>query len=121
MKSDWLYSWGLYCIFVHSAVFLVGKGGGGGWGGGGGEGVEEGETVLCSSFTFALFEGGAFHQVLHHINYNNKYILEWIVINKKCIIIVLFLGVYQHIYGSALGGHAIKILGWGTEGGKPYW
>lgn len=30
-------------------------------------------------------------------------------------------GVYQHETGSLLGGHAIKILGWGTENGTPYW
>lgn len=30
-------------------------------------------------------------------------------------------GVYQHVEGEALGGHAIKILGWGTENGSPYW
>nr|XP_055041732.1 cathepsin Bb [Misgurnus anguillicaudatus]XP_055041733.1 cathepsin Bb [Misgurnus anguillicaudatus] len=30
-------------------------------------------------------------------------------------------GVYQHVTGSALGGHAVKILGWGTENGTPYW
>lgn len=30
-------------------------------------------------------------------------------------------GVYQHVSGSALGGHAIKMLGWGEEGGVPYW
>jgi len=30
-------------------------------------------------------------------------------------------GVYQHVSGSALGGHAIKILGWGVEGTTPYW
>ncbi|EDO34588.1 predicted protein [Nematostella vectensis] len=30
-------------------------------------------------------------------------------------------GVYQHTSGSALGGHAIKILGWGEENGTPYW
>jgi len=30
-------------------------------------------------------------------------------------------GVYQHISGSYLGGHAIKILGWGEENGTPYW
>lgn len=30
-------------------------------------------------------------------------------------------GVYQHTTGSALGGHAIKILGWGTESNTPYW
>ena len=30
-------------------------------------------------------------------------------------------GVYQHTSGSLDGGHAIKILGWGTENGTPYW
>uniref|UniRef100_A0A8D2ZVY7 Cathepsin B n=1 Tax=Scophthalmus maximus TaxID=52904 RepID=A0A8D2ZVY7_SCOMX len=30
-------------------------------------------------------------------------------------------GVYQHVSGSALGGHAIKVLGWGVEDGTPYW
>jgi len=30
-------------------------------------------------------------------------------------------GVYQHVTGKMLGGHAVKILGWGTEGDVPYW
>jgi len=30
-------------------------------------------------------------------------------------------GVYQHVSGKALGGHAIKMLGWGVEDGTPYW
>jgi len=30
-------------------------------------------------------------------------------------------GVYKHTTGALLGGHAIKILGWGTENGTPYW
>ena len=30
-------------------------------------------------------------------------------------------GVYQHTSGSALGGHAIKTIGWGTENGQDYW
>ncbi|CDQ59645.1 unnamed protein product [Oncorhynchus mykiss] len=30
-------------------------------------------------------------------------------------------GVYRHVSGSAVGGHAIKVLGWGEEGGTPYW
>jgi cathepsin B len=30
-------------------------------------------------------------------------------------------GVYQHVKGTALGGHAIRILGWGVERGTPYW
>uniref|UniRef100_R4G4T0 Putative cathepsin l n=1 Tax=Rhodnius prolixus TaxID=13249 RepID=R4G4T0_RHOPR len=30
-------------------------------------------------------------------------------------------GVYQHVHGKELGGHAIRIIGWGVENGKPYW
>ncbi|XP_067008596.2 cathepsin B [Anabrus simplex] len=30
-------------------------------------------------------------------------------------------GVYKHISGGELGGHAIKILGWGVENDVPYW
>lgn len=30
-------------------------------------------------------------------------------------------GVYKHVHGKALGGHAIRILGWGVENGTPYW
>lgn len=30
-------------------------------------------------------------------------------------------GVYQHKTGSQLGGHAVKLLGWGVENGTPYW
>lgn len=30
-------------------------------------------------------------------------------------------GVYQHVIGEFLGGHAVKMLGWGIEHGTPYW
>ncbi|XP_014244565.1 cathepsin B-like [Cimex lectularius] len=30
-------------------------------------------------------------------------------------------GVYQHVHGSMLGGHAVRLIGWGTENGTPYW
>merc|ERR1711963_216660 len=30
-------------------------------------------------------------------------------------------GVYEHTHGGALGGHAIRIIGWGVEEGKKYW
>jgi len=30
-------------------------------------------------------------------------------------------GVYQHVHGKMLGGHAIRILGWGVENGTKYW
>jgi len=30
-------------------------------------------------------------------------------------------GVYQHTSGGMLGGHAVKVLGWGEEDGTQYW
>lgn len=30
-------------------------------------------------------------------------------------------GVYQHKYGAYVGGHAVKVVGWGTEDNTPYW
>jgi len=30
-------------------------------------------------------------------------------------------GVYQHESGVELGGHAVKMIGWGIEAGTPYW
>lgn len=30
-------------------------------------------------------------------------------------------GVYSHTTGAPLGGHAVKILGWGVENNTPYW
>ena len=37
------------------------------------------------------------------------------------ILRIVLPGVYKHVSGSPLGGHAIKILGWGVEDGIPYW
>ena len=30
-------------------------------------------------------------------------------------------GVYKHTTGKSLGGHAVKMLGWGTDAGTDYW
>jgi len=30
-------------------------------------------------------------------------------------------GVYHHVTGEELGGHAVKIIGWGVESGTKYW
>jgi cathepsin B len=30
-------------------------------------------------------------------------------------------GVYKHVTGGYLGGHCVKIQGWGVENGNPYW
>merc|ERR1712050_164056 len=30
-------------------------------------------------------------------------------------------GVYKHTTGSALGGHAVELVGWGMDGSQKYW
>nr|BAN20144.1 cathepsin B [Riptortus pedestris] len=30
-------------------------------------------------------------------------------------------GVYQHVAGKLLGRHGVRVIGWGTEDGTPYW
>ncbi|KAK3910582.1 Cathepsin B [Frankliniella fusca] len=30
-------------------------------------------------------------------------------------------GVYQHVSGNHTGAHAVRLIGWGTEDGVPYW
>jgi len=30
-------------------------------------------------------------------------------------------GVYHHVAGSLLGGHAVELVGWGVENSQPYW
>eukprot|EP00930_Biecheleria_cincta_P084373 TRINITY_DN7385_c0_g1_i2.p1 TRINITY_DN7385_c0_g1~~TRINITY_DN7385_c0_g1_i2.p1 ORF type:complete len:379 (+),score=69.89 TRINITY_DN7385_c0_g1_i2:97-1233(+) len=30
-------------------------------------------------------------------------------------------GIYHHVSGSMAGGHAVKVVGWGVEGGVKYW
>ena len=30
-------------------------------------------------------------------------------------------GIYQHVAGKSEGGHAIRIVGWGSENGTDYW
>lgn len=30
-------------------------------------------------------------------------------------------GIYHHVAGSYLGGHAVKLVGWGVDEGTPYW
>jgi cathepsin B len=34
---------------------------------------------------------------------------------------ITFLTLDQHIKGKYLGGHAIKLVGWGVDNGTPYW
>ncbi len=44
----------------------------------------------------------------------------WLYSNITCCSFYLP-GVYQHVSGGELGGHAIKIIGWGADDSTPYW
>lgn len=41
----------------------------------------------------------------------------------SCVVLNLyfFSGVYQHVKGNKVGGHAVKLLGWGTENNTDFW
>ena len=30
-------------------------------------------------------------------------------------------GIYHHVEGEHIGGHPVKVIGWGVEGLKKYW
>ena len=32
-----------------------------------------------------------------------------------------FAGIYHHVSGGMAGGHAVKFVGWGVDGGVKYW
>ena len=40
---------------------------------------------------------------------------------NMCFVLMVMLGVYQHVTEEVLRGHAMKMLGWGMENGTPYW
>ena len=50
---------------------------------------------------------------------DSQYLTVYDSLFRNCL--YLYIGVYKHVSGDFLGGHAIKILGWGTENGTPYW
>jgi cathepsin B len=35
--------------------------------------------------------------------------------------LIYVLGVYKHVTGYEIGGHAVRVLGWGVENGEKYW
>ena len=57
---------------------------------------------------------------LFFVNHNNNYFSHFVCV-CVCVCVYVCLGVYKHTSGSFLGGHAVKILGWGELNGEPYW
>jgi len=97
-------------------------------------GGEEGDTPACSHSCQASYNG-TYHDDLHSakkaysLANDERQIMYDIMTNGPVegafSVYVDFLhykgGVYQHTHGKFLGGHAIRVLGWGEEGGKKYW
>ena len=64
---------------------------------------------------FSVYEDFLSKLLLPRMNYANSH-------NGVCNPCAAYKsGVYQHTSGRLLGGHAIKIMGWGEENGTPYW
>lgn len=97
-------------------------------------GGEEGDTPACSHSCQASYNG-TYDNDLHSakkaysLPNDERQIMYDIMTNGPVegafSVYVDFLhykqGVYRHTHGKFLGGHAIRVLGWGEEGGKKYW
>jgi len=94
-----------------------------------------GTTTFCPS---SCTDGSSFDTKYHAASY--KHIGAWIIgrvkdtqeeIYNKGPVQAAFevyedfmqytSGVYKHTTGALLGGHAIKVIGWGNENGEDYW
>ena len=78
----------------------------------------------CADFSSDLIKGKNFYSVSGENNimqeiYENGPVEASFTVYEDFV--TYSSGVYQHVTGSALGGHAIKILGWGVENGVKYW
>jgi cathepsin B len=95
---------------------------------------EEGTTPKCShkcvdGYTGSFAQDKHFGSVAYRIPANEKAIMNEIYKNGPVegafIVYEDFptykSGVYSHHTGEALGGHAIRVLGWGEENGEKYW
>jgi hypothetical protein len=95
---------------------------------------EEGTTPKCShkcvdGYTGNFAQDKHFGSVAYRIPANEKAIMNEIYKNGPVegafIVYEDFptykSGVYSHHTGEALGGHAIRVLGWGEENGEKYW
>ena len=65
----------------------------------------------------------SFANELHNVHHRSCYwhVRTYLFTNCWLFVIVFFQGVYKYTTGSELGGHAVKMIGWGVENGTPYW
>jgi len=94
----------------------------------------EGDTPKCQKkcdegykvpYLQDLHYGKKAYSILHNVQQIQMEILKNGPVEAAFSVYSDFLlykkGVYSHQTGSELGGHAVKMLGWGVENGTPYW
>jgi len=95
---------------------------------------EEGTTPTCQHYCVDGYQGdftkdkhfgqeayrlpSREHDIMHEIHKNGPVEGAFIVYEDFP---TYKSGVYSHHTGEALGGHAIRVLGWGVENGEKYW
>jgi hypothetical protein len=66
----------------------------------------------------SYIDTGDVHSIMHELVTNGPIQTAFSVYND---FLSYRSGVYQHTHGSFLGGHSVKIIGYGTENGVDYW
>jgi len=65
-----------------------------------------------------LFESGSVAEIKEEVSTNGPMETGFMVYRD---FMTYKSGVYQHVTGEELGGHAVAIIGYGNEGGLDYW
>jgi len=71
-------------------------------------------TFADSSYSVPKFEQSIMSEIFENGPVEASFIIYEDFLNYKS-------GVYQYVKGNSLGGHAVKIIGWGVENGVKYW
>lgn len=76
--------------------------------------LEDDKTFASSSYSVPAKEEAIMSEIMTHGSVEVAFSVYEDFLNYKS-------GIYQHVKGHSLGGHAIKMIGWGVENGVKYW
>ncbi|KRZ61888.1 Cathepsin B-like cysteine proteinase 3 [Trichinella nativa] len=95
---------------------------------------DEAETPLCTrqcinEYPYILSQDRHFGEKPYWVNSNEEQIMQELYENGPVVVafnvyedfMYYVKGVYEHRFGKFLGGHAVKLIGWGIENSKKYW
>ncbi|KRY00101.1 Cathepsin B, partial [Trichinella pseudospiralis] len=95
---------------------------------------DEAETPLCTrqcikEYPYTLSQDRHFGERPYLVNSNEEQIMKELYKNGPVVVgfyvyedfLYYEKGVYEHRFGKLLGGHAVKLIGWGEENSKKYW